>query len=219
MEVVVQNHDPWWNPQEEITRGEIWGTWWPRASYEACADTLHCFFLCRWTSSRFSFANVTHVLILYVHTTFELTYHWVSLSQFLSENAAERARQTCLHDNQEHRTIYVLHSSPFSLAVTWWTTVGNNVGKINFQSLLSKAHISQQDTLIRFRIINYWNREHIFDLSCISVAIMTADRSGREGWGMNCLRPLKYWGRRFESHTRHGCVCTFIQCLCCSVRR
>jgi hypothetical protein len=41
------------------------------------------------------------------------------------------------------------------------------------------------------------------------------DRSGRTVWGMNCLRPLKHWGRRFESHLRHGCVCMFI--LCCGL--
>jgi hypothetical protein len=89
--------------------------WWPRDPYEACADTLHCFFLCRRTSSQFSFANAVRLEI--VNTTSELTYNWVGLSQILSENAAERSQQTCLHENQEHRTIYILHSSPFSLAV------------------------------------------------------------------------------------------------------
>jgi Fe2+ or Zn2+ uptake regulation protein len=34
-----------------------------------------------------------------VHTTSELTYHWVGLSQILTENAIERSRQTCLHEN------------------------------------------------------------------------------------------------------------------------
>jgi hypothetical protein len=58
-----------------------------------------------------------------VNTTSELTYHWVGLSQILCENAVERLRQTCLHENQEHRTIYVHHLPPFSLAVSWWTTV------------------------------------------------------------------------------------------------
>jgi hypothetical protein len=27
---------------------------------------------------------------------------------------------------------------------------------------------------------------------------------------MNRLRPLKHWDRGFESHLRHGCLCTFI---------
>jgi hypothetical protein len=27
-------------------------------------------------------------------------------------------------------------------------------------------------------------------------------------------RLLEHWGRGFESHTRHGCVSTFILCLC-----
>jgi hypothetical protein len=31
---------------------------------------------------------------------------------------------------------------------------------------------------------------------------------------MNRLRPLD---RGFESHSRHGCLCAFILCLCCSV--
>jgi hypothetical protein len=44
---------------------------------------------------------------------------------------------------------------------------GTNAEKINFESLPPKAHISQQDTLIRFRIINYWNREHLSNLPCI----------------------------------------------------
>jgi hypothetical protein len=44
------------------------------------------------------------------------------MSQILSENAIERSRQTCLHENQEQRTIYVLHLSPFFLAISWWTT-------------------------------------------------------------------------------------------------
>jgi hypothetical protein len=64
-----------------------------------------------------------------VKTTSELTYHWVSLSQILSENAVDRSRQTCLYELQEHRTIYVLHSSPFSLAVSCWTTVEPTRGK------------------------------------------------------------------------------------------
>jgi hypothetical protein len=40
------------------------------------------------------------------------------------------------------------------------------------------------------------------------------DHSGREVSGMNCLRPLKHWDRRVESHLRHGCLCAFILCLC-----
>jgi hypothetical protein len=56
--------------------------------------------------------------------------------------------------------------SPFFLAISWWTTAEPTLEKwtlrVNFQS----TH-SQQETLIRFRIINYWNREHLFDLPCI----------------------------------------------------
>jgi hypothetical protein len=29
----------------------------------------------------------------------------------------------------------------------------------------------------------------------------------------------KRWDRRFESHSRHGCLCAFILCLCCPVCR
>jgi hypothetical protein len=28
---------------------------------------------------------------------------------------------------------------------------------------------------------------------------------------MNCLLPLEHWDRGFESHSRHGCLCAFIQ--------
>jgi hypothetical protein len=28
------------------------------------------------------------------------------------------------------------------------------------------------------------------------------------------LRLLKHWGSGFESHSRHGCLCVFILCLC-----
>jgi hypothetical protein len=38
-------------------------------------------------------------------------------------------------------------------------------------------------------------------------------------YGMNCLRPLKHWDRGFESHSRHGCLCTFILYLCCPLSR
>jgi hypothetical protein len=81
--------------------------------------------------------------------------HWLDLAHILSENAVERSQQTCLHENQEHKTIYVLHSSPFTLAVSWRTTVEPTLRKINFEILPSKAHISQQDTLIRFCVIIY----------------------------------------------------------------
>jgi hypothetical protein len=33
------------------------------------------------------------------------------------------------------------------------------------------------------------------------------------------LPRLKRWGRGFESDSRHGCLCPFILCLCCSVCR
>jgi hypothetical protein len=37
--------------------------------------------------------------------------------------------------------------------------------------------------------------------------------------GMKRLLPLKHWQRGFESHSRHGCLCAFILCLCCPVCR
>jgi hypothetical protein len=64
-----------------------------------------------------------------VNTTSEMTYHWVGLFQILSENTIERSRQACLDENQEHKMIYVLHLSPFSLAISWWTTVEPTQGK------------------------------------------------------------------------------------------
>jgi hypothetical protein len=42
---------------------------------------------------------------------------------------------------------------------------------------------------------------------------------GRAVLGMNCLRSLKRRDREFESHSRHGCLCAFLFCLCCSVCR
>jgi hypothetical protein len=35
---------------------------------------------------------------------------------------------------------------------------------------------------------------------------------------MNCLRALEPWDRGFESHSRHGCLCAFVPCLCCPVQ-
>jgi hypothetical protein len=32
-------------------------------------------------------------------------------------------------------------------------------------------------------------------------------------------KALEHCGRRFESHSKHGCLCAFILCLYCSVRR
>jgi hypothetical protein len=53
--------------------------------------------------------------------------------------------------------------------------------------------------------------------SCLYVS--SADHSDRAGQGMNSLRSLEHWDRGFESHSRHGCLCAFILCLCCSVCR
>jgi hypothetical protein len=44
-----------------------------------------------------------------------------------------------------------------------------------------------------------------------------ADHSVRALWGMKCLRPLKHWDRGFESHSKHGCLSTFLLCLYCPV--
>jgi hypothetical protein len=95
-----------------------------------------------------------------VNTTSEFTYHWVGLSQILSENAVVRSRQTCLHENQEHRAPYPPHpltSSPFSWTASWrmlphrqhtcsWSPVTDasetNAVNLNFERLPSKAHIS-----------------------------------------------------------------------------
>jgi hypothetical protein len=35
---------------------------------------------------------------------------------------------------------------------------------------------------------------------------------GTSQWARG-LRPLGYWGRAFESHLRHGCLCAFILCV------
>jgi hypothetical protein len=40
-----------------------------------------------------------------------------------------------------------------------------------------------------------------------------ADHSGREVWGVNCLRSLERWDRGFQSHSRNGCLCAFVLCV------
>jgi hypothetical protein len=55
----------------------------------------------------------------------------------------------------------------------------------------------------------------LLSLGCL--VVLPADHSGRAVLDMNCLRPLKHWGRGFESHSRHECLCAFILCLCYSV--
>jgi hypothetical protein len=32
-------------------------------------------------------------------------------------------------------------------------------------------------------------------------------------YGMNYRRPLENWGRGFECHSRHGCLCAFVLCV------
>jgi hypothetical protein len=44
-----------------------------------------------------------------------------------------------------------------------------------------------------------------------------ADHSGGEIQGMERLRSLEHCNRGFESHSRDGCLCGFLLCLCCSV--
>jgi hypothetical protein len=47
----------------------------------------------------------------------------------------------------------------------------------------------------------------------IAIIILTAGHSSRAVWSMNRLRSLEHWDRGFESHSRHGCMCTFILCM------
>jgi hypothetical protein len=42
----------------------------------------------------------------------------------------------------------------------------------------------------------------------------SAHHIGGAVWGMNCLQPLKHWDPRFESHSRHGCLCVFVLLSC-----
>jgi hypothetical protein len=41
---------------------------------------------------------------------------------------------------------------------------------------------------------------------------------GRSEWTRG-LRLLQRWDRGFESHSRYGCLCAFILCMCCCVCR
>jgi hypothetical protein len=64
---------------------------------------------------------------------------------------------------------------------------GISAGKINFENLPSKARISQRDTLFRFRIINYWNLEHLFDLLCMLHCQRTGSSQIRLVWLLICI--------------------------------
>jgi hypothetical protein len=46
-----------------------------------------------------------------------------------------------------------------------------------------------------------------------SLGKFPADRSGRSVYGMNGLRQLKQWGRKFEYHSKNGCLCVFLFCV------
>jgi hypothetical protein len=46
------------------------------------------------------------------------------------------------------------------------------------------------------------------------VYILVANHSGRAVYGMNCLCLLECWDRGFESHSRHGCLCVRLFCVC-----
>jgi hypothetical protein len=45
------------------------------------------------------------------------------------------------------------------------------------------------------------------------ISYLMANRSGHAVQGMNCLRSLEHRDRGLESHSRHGCMSTFILCL------
>jgi hypothetical protein len=62
-----------------------------------------------------------------------------------------------------------------------------------------------------------WPRGLWHELS--SLAQTLAGHIGHAVYGMNCLRSLEHWNRGFEFHSRHGSLCAFLLCLCCSVCR
>jgi hypothetical protein len=41
-----------------------------------------------------------------------------------------------------------------------------------------------------------------------------ADHGDRAVKGMDCLRSLESWDRRFESHSSRGCLCLRLFCVC-----
>jgi hypothetical protein len=45
--------------------------------------------------------------------------------------------------------------------------------------------------------------------------ICVAGHSSRAVKGMNCLRPLEHWNRRFEFHLKHGCLSVFVLFVFC----
>jgi hypothetical protein len=55
-----------------------------------------------------------------------------------------------------------------------------------------------------------WKFLNVFNFLPITVAARSK--------GMNCFLPLEHWDRGFESHSRRGCLCSFILCLCCPVQ-
>jgi hypothetical protein len=58
---------------------------------------------------------------------------------------------------------------------------------------------------------------HQSTLNFVAPLKLSVDHSGCEVWVINCLRPLEYWDRGFESYSMHRYLCAFILCLCCSV--
>jgi hypothetical protein len=56
----------------------------------------------------------------------------------------------------------------------------------------------------------YFMAMYIFEL----YQPLMADRSGRAVYGMNCLCSLERLNHGFELHSRHGCLCVRLFCVC-----
>jgi hypothetical protein len=156
LEVVVQKHVPGWNPTRNHTGWYLGNVVANASIFDPLQLHGHCFFLCRWTSSRFSLANATRVLKFKYHFRTDLSLGG-SVTNFVQKC---RCKLTIDLFIWKSRTQNDLCSPLITIYLSCLLVddSGTNTGKINLNSLPSKAHISQQDTLITFRIINYWNR-------------------------------------------------------------
>jgi hypothetical protein len=73
-----------------------------------------------------------------------------------------------------------------------------------------RIYITSQKTIILISI-----RYIIYQ----KIMYIKAEHCGRAVYGMNYLRPLDSWDRKFESHSMYECVSAFIECFYCSVCR
>jgi hypothetical protein len=88
---------------------------------------------------------------------------------------------------------------------------------VHYAAFATKARHAGLTKLIL--LVEKTHRSNIRTIKASHWTKRRADHSNRAICGMNRLPPLEHWDRGFESHSSHGCLCTFILYLCCSVCR